>query len=45
PTPSENDHAITRRLEALAAELGLTLHDHLIVTPRSAFSLKTGKLL
>ncbi len=45
PTPSENDHAITRRLEALAAELGLRLHDHLIVTPRAAFSLKTGKLL
>jgi DNA repair protein RadC len=45
PTPSENDHAITRRLEALADELGLRLHDHLIVTPRSALSLKTGKLL
>ncbi len=45
PTPSENDHAITRRLETLAAEFEIAVRDHLVVTPRAAFSLKTGKLL
>jgi DNA repair protein RadC len=45
PVPSENDHLITRRLRDLAAEFTIQLHDHLIVTPRTAFSLATGKLL
>ncbi len=45
PVPSENDHLITRKLRELAAEFGIKFHDHLIVTPRTAFSLATGKLL
>jgi len=45
PTPSENDHRITRKLEAIAADFDMKVHDHLVVTPRSSLSLKTGKLL
>ncbi|MBF0102611.1 MAG: DNA repair protein RadC [Desulfobacterales bacterium] len=43
PIPSENDHLITRRLEQLALEFDIRLFDHLIVTPRKAFSLFTGR--
>jgi len=45
PIPSENDHKITRQLEKLASEFNIKVHDHLIVTPHKAFSLKTGRLL
>ena len=45
PTPSENDHRITGIMEELVKEFNITFHDHLIVTPRCAFSLKTGKLI
>lgn len=45
PVPSENDHKITSRLESLAHEFDINLYDHLIVTPRNAYSIKTGKLL
>lgn len=45
PTPSGNDHRITEAMEELVKEFNITFHDHLIVTPRKAFSLKTGKLL
>lgn len=45
PTPSENDHRITNMMEELAKEFNIKFHDHLIVTPRNALSLKTGKLL
>lgn len=45
PVPSENDHKITKRLEKLAQEFGIKVHDHLIVTPRKAFSMKTGSLI
>ena len=45
PIPSENDHNITRQLEVLASEFNIKVHDHLIVTPHKAFSLKTGRLL
>ena len=45
PTPSENDHRITGIMEELVKEFNIRFHDHLIVTPRNAFSLKTGKLL
>ena len=45
PTPSENDHRITGIMQELAEEFNIKFHDHLIVTPRNAFSLKTGKLL
>jgi len=45
PTPSDDDHRMTRQIERLAGEFDIALVDHLIVTPRKAFSLKTGKLL
>ncbi len=45
PTPSESDHKITAKLEKIAAEFSIELLDHLIATPRLAFSLKTGRLL
>lgn len=45
PTPSENDHRITVQLEKIATEFSIELLDHLIATPRQAFSLKTGRLL
>ena len=45
PTPSENDHRITNMMDELGKEFNIKFHDHLIVTPRNAFSLKTGKLL
>lgn len=45
PIPSENDHRITSRLEKLTAEFDIKVHDHLVVTPHKAFSLKTGRLL
>ena len=45
PIPSENDHKITLQLEKLAKEFNIKVHDHLIVTPHKAFSLKTGSLL
>lgn len=45
PTPSENDHRITNMMDEMGKEFNIKFHDHLIVTPRNAFSLKTGKLL
>lgn len=45
PSPSEEDHRMTRRVERLASEFDVSLVDHLIVTPQRAFSLKTGKML
>ena len=45
PSPSEEDHRMTRCVERLASEFGIALVDHLVVTPQKAFSLKTGKLL
>ena len=45
PVPSENDHKITLQLEKLTTEFNIKVHDHLIVTPHKAFSLKTGRLL
>jgi DNA repair protein RadC len=45
PIPSENDHKITKQMEKLASEFNIKVHDHLIVTPHKAFSIKTGRLL
>jgi DNA repair protein RadC len=45
PTPTEQDRQIAGHLEPIAKAFGMRLRDHLIVTPRSAFSLKTGVLL
>lgn len=43
--PSDADHNITRRIEALAKELDISVIDHLITTPQKTYSLMTGKLL
>ncbi|HVN82820.1 MAG TPA: DNA repair protein RadC [Terriglobia bacterium] len=45
PAPSDQDFEMTRKLEDIAALLGIKLLDHLIVTPQQAYSIKTGKLL
>ncbi|MEW6379567.1 MAG: hypothetical protein AB1611_08150 [bacterium] len=36
---------MTRRIDNLASEFNIVLHDHLIVCPSRAFSIKTGRLL
>jgi DNA repair protein RadC len=43
--PSEQDLEMTRKLEEIAAPLGIKLHDHVIVTPTQAYGIKTGQLL
>jgi len=45
PIPSENDHVITQKLEQIAGLFDIQLLDHIIVTPRNSFSLKTGALV
>ena len=45
PTPSEADAAATRRLAAAAAELGLTLHDHLIFADGECRSFRAMGLI
>jgi len=45
PVPSEADIEMTKRLEDIAAPLGIKILDHLIVTRLQAYSIKTGKLL
>lgn len=45
PVPSEHDLEMTRKLEDVAAPLGIKVLDHLIVTEHQAYSIKTGKLL
>jgi DNA repair protein RadC len=45
PVPSENDLALTKKIEDLSAMFDIKLLDHLIVTKLQAYSIKTGKLL
>ena len=45
PVPSEHDLEMTKKLEDVAAPLGIRLLDHLIVAQHQAYSIKTGKLL
>jgi DNA repair protein RadC len=45
PVPSEHDLELTKILEDVAAPLGVKLIDHMVVTRKQAYSLKTGKLL
>lgn len=45
PEPSEEDLEMTRGLEQLAAAMGIDLIDHLIVTRKQAYSIKTGILM
>jgi DNA repair protein RadC len=45
PIPSEQDLTMTRKIEEIAKPLGVKLLDHLIVTRKQAYSIKTGKLI
>ena len=45
PVPSETDLEMTKRLEDVAASLGIKILDHLVVTRLQAYSIKTGKML
>ena len=45
PTPSRADIEITRRIEAAAELLGISVHDHLIVTRGETLSFKAKGLL
>jgi DNA repair protein RadC len=44
-TPSAQDLIATRRLDAIAGELDLTLIDHLVITRREVFSMRRGRRL
>lgn len=41
PTPSESDITMTQRIEAAAATMGITLHDHIIVGRDSEVSFRS----
>lgn len=45
PIPSEEDLTVTRQIEQVTAPVGVKLMDHLIVTRKQAYSIKTGKLI
>lgn len=45
PVPSENDLALTAKIEDLSSMFDIKLLDHLIVTKLQAYSIKTGKLM
>ncbi|MYE01750.1 MAG: JAB domain-containing protein [Alphaproteobacteria bacterium] len=45
PTPSRSDIETTRRIDAAAKTLGISVHDHLIVTRGETLSFKTKGLL
>ena len=45
PTPSRTDRQFTRQIASAARELGMTLHDHLIVTEGGDFSFRQSGLL
>jgi DNA repair protein RadC len=43
--PSEQDYNMTDKITTLASEFNIALHDHLIVCPSQAFSIKIGRAL
>jgi DNA repair protein RadC len=43
--PSEDDIALTRRLESISKEFGLRIHDHIVVSGDHAFSIRANRLL
>ena len=45
PTPSRADIEMTRKVKEAAAAVGLTLHDHVIVSRGGAKSFKNDGLL
>lgn len=44
-SPSDNDLALTREMLSAAATLGITFHDHLIVTAGGVVSLRLEKFI
>ncbi len=45
PTPSESDITMTRRIEAAAQTMGITLHDHLIIGKSCELSFRASGYL
>ena len=45
PTPSTGDIALTRQLGEASKMMGLTLHDHIIITPSGEVSFRTEGLI
>ena len=45
PLPSDEDKAMTRQLADALARLDVRLHDHLVVTPSSVYSIMTGRMV
>ncbi len=43
--PSNDDLVLTKKLEGIAREFGLRIHDHIVVTKDSAFSIKASRLI
>ncbi len=43
--PSTHDEKLTRTLTEMSEHLGISVHDHIIVTKDSAYSMKMGKCL
>ncbi len=43
--PSQHDHELTSSLSELGQSLGITVHDHIIVTRESAYSLKLERII
>ncbi len=44
-TPSAHDERLTRTLTDLGDQLGIAVHDHIIVTRDSAYSIKLGRTI
>ena len=45
PLPSDEDKAMTRQLADALAKLDIRLHDHLIATPSSVYSIMTSRMI
>lgn len=45
PKPSTGDVALTKQLQQATIVMGLTLHDHLIITPNAEFSFRAEGLI
>ena len=43
--PSDEDTQLTNMITDIASKMGITVHDHIIVTSKGAFSMKEGKCL
>lgn len=43
--PSEDDIVLTTRLENMSRDFGLRIHDHVVVTGDTAFSIKANRVL